>query len=39
MLWTWSAPAALGMPAIADLDGTGTARILVQDANGTVYCL
>ena len=39
LLWTWQAPAALSLPAIADVDGDGLAEIVVQDATGTVYCL
>jgi hypothetical protein len=39
LLWTWQAPAALSLPAIADVDGDGLAEIVVQDAAGTVYCL
>jgi outer membrane protein assembly factor BamB len=39
VLWTWEAPAALGLPAIADVDGDGLAEIVVQDAAGTVHCL
>lgn len=39
LLWTWEAPAALGLPAIADVNGDGRAKIVVQDAAGTVYCL
>ncbi|MGO8745320.1 MAG: FG-GAP-like repeat-containing protein [Thermoguttaceae bacterium] len=39
LLWTWQAPAALSLPAIADVDGDGLAKIVVQDAAGTVYCL
>jgi outer membrane protein assembly factor BamB len=39
VLWTWQAPAALSLPAIADVDGDGLAEIVVQDAAGTVYCL
>ena len=39
VLWTWSGPASLGLPAIADVDGNGWGEIVVQDANATVYCL
>ncbi len=39
MLWSWQGPAALSMPAIADVDGDGLAEIVVQDAQGTVHCL
>ena len=39
VLWTWQGPAALSMPAIADVDGDGLAEIVVQDALGTVHCL
>ncbi len=39
VLWTWQGPAALSMPAIADLDGDGLAEIVVQDAHGSVHCL
>ena len=39
ILWTWQGPAALSMPAIADVDDDGSAEILLQDALGTVYCL
>ena len=39
VLWTWQGPAALSMPAIADVDGDGLAEIVVQDAHGTVHCL
>jgi outer membrane protein assembly factor BamB len=39
LLWTWQGPAALSLPAIADVDGDGLAEIVVQDAAGTVHCL
>ena len=39
VLWTWTGPAALSIPAIADVDGDGLAEIVVQDALGTVHCL
>ncbi|MFV2067620.1 MAG: hypothetical protein ACC645_11630 [Pirellulales bacterium] len=39
VLWIWSAPARLSLPAIADVDGDGLAEIVVQDANATLYCL
>ncbi len=39
ILWTWTGPAPLSLPAIADVDGDGLAEIVVQDANGTVHCL
>jgi hypothetical protein len=39
LLWTWDAPAPLGMPAIADVDGDGTVEIIVQDADAVVHCL
>jgi hypothetical protein len=39
LLWTWNAPTTLSLPAIADVDGDGLAKIVVQDAAGTVYCL
>jgi outer membrane protein assembly factor BamB len=39
VLWTWNGPAALSLPAVADVDGDGQAEILVQDATGTVHCL
>jgi outer membrane protein assembly factor BamB len=39
VLWTWKAPASLSMPAIADTDGDGLAEIVMQAADGTVYCL
>jgi outer membrane protein assembly factor BamB len=39
ILWEWSGPAALSMPAIADVDGDGLAEILVQAADGSVHCL
>src|SRR5439155_1587830 len=34
ILWEWQGPAALGMPAIADIDGDGLAEIIVQAADG-----
>jgi len=39
ILWEWQGPANLSLPAIADLDGDGSAQIIVQTAEGTVYCL
>jgi hypothetical protein len=39
VLWTWQAPAALSLPAIADVDGDGLAEIVVEDADGTIHCL
>jgi hypothetical protein len=39
VLWTWQGPAALSLPAIADVDGDSLAEIVVQDANATIYCL
>ena len=39
ILWEWQGPAALSMPAIADLDGDGLAEIIVQAADGKVCCL
>ena len=39
ILWEWQGPANLSMPAIADVDGDGLAEILVQSADGTVFCI
>ncbi len=39
LLWTWKGPAALSLPAIADLDGDGKAEIVVQSADGVVHCI
>jgi len=39
VLWEWQGPASLSMPAVADLDGDGFAEIVVQAADGTVFCL
>ncbi|MCU0959671.1 MAG: hypothetical protein MUF48_06155 [Pirellulaceae bacterium] len=39
VLWRWTGPSRLSMPAIADVDGDGTAEIVVQDADAVVYCL
>ena len=39
LLWTWQGPAALSLPAIADVDGDGLAEIVVQDAEATIHCL
>jgi len=39
ILWTWQGPTSLSLPAIADMDGDGSAEILVQDANATLHCL
>ncbi len=39
VLWTWQGPAALSLPAIADVDGDGLAEIVVQDAEATIHCL
>jgi hypothetical protein len=39
ILWTWQGPAALSMPAIADIDGDGKAEIVIRSADGTIHCL
>jgi hypothetical protein len=39
VLWTWQGPAALSMPAIADIDGDGKAEIIVRSADGAIHCL
>lgn len=39
VLWTWQGPAALSMPAIADVNGDGRVEILVESADGVVHCL
>ncbi len=39
VLWEWQGPGHLSMPAIADVDGDGLADILVQAADGTVFCI
>jgi hypothetical protein len=39
VLWEWLGPARLSMPAIADVDGDGLAEMVVQAADGSVYCL
>ena len=39
VLWTWQGPAALSLPAIADVDGDNLAEIIVQDAAATIHCL
>jgi hypothetical protein len=39
ILWQWTGPANLSMPAIADVDGDGLAEIVVQAADGSVWCL
>jgi hypothetical protein len=39
VLWTWQTPAALSLPAIADVNGDGLAEIVVEDADGTIHCL
>ena len=39
VLWTWQGPAALSLPAIADVDEDSLAEIVVQDANATIHCL
>ena len=39
VLWTWQGPAALSLPAIADVDQDGMAEIVVQDAEATIHCL
>jgi outer membrane protein assembly factor BamB len=39
VLWEWQGPASLSMPAVADIDGDGLAKIVVQAADGTVSCL
>jgi len=32
-------PAALSMPAIADVDADGSAEIILQDSRAAVHCL
>ncbi|MBI4600536.1 MAG: hypothetical protein HY721_01110 [Planctomycetes bacterium] len=39
VLWVWQGPAALSMPAIADLDADGEAEVALQAADGSVLCL
>ncbi|MBI4582062.1 MAG: hypothetical protein HY718_20360 [Planctomycetes bacterium] len=39
VLWQWKAPSNLSMPAIADLDADGSAEIVIQSSDGTVFCL
>jgi hypothetical protein len=39
ILWRWRGPAALSLPAIADLDGDGRAEVAVQSADGVVHVL
>jgi hypothetical protein len=39
VLWGWQGPADLSMPVIGDLDDDGLAEIIVQSAEGTVYCI
>ncbi|UCD28987.1 MAG: hypothetical protein JSV03_00445 [Planctomycetota bacterium] len=39
VLWKWQGPAALSMPAIADVDEDDQAEIILQDADGTIHCL
>jgi outer membrane protein assembly factor BamB len=39
ILWTWKGPAALSLPAIADVDGDGQAEIILQTADASVVCL
>jgi hypothetical protein len=38
LLWTWQGPAALSLPAIADVDADSLAEIVVQDAAANVHC-
>ena len=39
LLWEWQGPANLSLPAIADLEGDGLAQIIVQAADGSVFCV
>ncbi|MFV1968293.1 MAG: PQQ-binding-like beta-propeller repeat protein, partial [Pirellulaceae bacterium] len=39
VLWRWQAPAAVSLPAIADVDNDGQAEIVVQTADGVVHCI
>jgi hypothetical protein len=39
ILWEWQGPARLSMPAIADVNGDGFAEIIVQAADGSVFCI
>jgi hypothetical protein len=39
VLWTWKGPAALSMPAIADVDADGQAEIVLQAADASIICL
>ncbi len=39
VLWEWQGPADLSMPVIGDLDDDRLAEIIVQSAEGTVYCI
>jgi len=39
ILWRWRGPAALSLPAVADLDGDGLAEIAVQSADGAVHAI
>lgn len=39
VLWKWTSPASLSMPAIADTDGDGNAEIVLHNALGMIYCL
>ena len=39
VLWTLALPDNTGPPAIADVDASGRASILVQGTNGVLYCV
>jgi hypothetical protein len=39
LLWKLDLPATIGPPTIADVTGTGAASILLQGADGDVYCV
>jgi hypothetical protein len=39
LLWEWPGPANLSLPAIADVEGDGSAEIIVQAADGSVHCV
>ncbi|HMO83507.1 MAG TPA: hypothetical protein PKC18_01165 [Lacipirellulaceae bacterium] len=39
ILWTWQGPAALSLPAVADVDGDQRAEIIVQSADGWIHCI
>ena len=39
LLWTWTGPTQLSVPAIADVDGDGLVEIIVQDTSATIHCL